>query len=280
MQENTLKNFVDDMEDLIPAKNDSGYERILAIGDIHGKYKKFISLWNKLSVTENDLVIFLGDYIDRGEGVAEILEWVMTQPKNKNLKFLKGNHEKFMLDALTDNGREFLEKICTGKIKTLTYQNIAGNEDAICWIQNGGGKTFLAMKDLESKSKFTIDEILKFAEKLPLYHLMKIDGRNYFFCHAGVKPGVPLDKQSEENLLWIREEFFNYYEGEDIIISGHSPLQMFFDFEGESPHPVRVPDRNILMIDTGSFVKGGYISCVDILSGEYWQSDKEEINYF
>ena len=95
-----------------------------------------------------------------------------------------------------------------------------------------------------------------------------------FFCHGGVDSRKPLEEQSENFLLWAREEFFDTYDGDAVIISGHSPVQAFEKFGvADNPRPVKLPDKNIVLVDTGSFVRSGKISAVDILTGEYWQSD-------
>ena len=82
-----------------------------------------------------------------------------------------------------------------------------------------------------------------------------------FFCHAGVDSSSPLEEQPEDFLLWAREEFFDVYEGDALIISGHSPVQAFKKFGvADNPRPVKLPDRNILLTDTGSFIRNGKIS--------------------
>ena len=68
------ENFINNAEEIIPPVNDTPYKRILAVGDIHGKFNALKSLWKKLHVTDDDLVIFLGDYVDRGEGIANVLK--------------------------------------------------------------------------------------------------------------------------------------------------------------------------------------------------------------
>ena len=263
------KFFVYGAEEIIPPVNDSPYKRIIAVGDIHGKFKRFMSLLKKLYVTDEDLIIFLGDYVDRGEGVAEVLERVISH--KKNFIFLRGNHEQMMLDAFRED-RDFLEEIFSGKKKFLTNRDVLEHNSTTLWVINGGQQTLAGIIALQRKKFLTIDELMKFVEDLPLSHTLEIGGRKYFFCHAGVKPGVPLEEQRQEDLLWIREKFFDNYDGDDVIISGHSPLQAFFDFEGEPPRPIKLPDKNILMVDTGSFIRDGKISAVDILSGQFWQS--------
>lgn len=103
------------------------------------------------------------------------------------------------------------------------------------WPFNGGMTTIQALRELKSEDETFVD-------------------REYVFVHAGIAYKVPLDKQNKNILLWAHEKFFEHYDGEAVVISGHSP--------------VKLSGRNIVMIDTGSFVRGSRkISCVDILNG-------------
>ena len=244
------KNFVDGMEEIIPTVNNSSFARVIALGDLHGCFDKLMSLWRKLEVTDNDLVIFLGDYIDRGPQVAETIKWILEQSKKDNFIFLRGNHEQMILDA-------FQKRM-----------------NKITWLFNGGQATIRGLSKLKSEDKTFIEQFLKFVESLPLSYSIEIGERTLFFCHGGVDSRKPLEEQSENFLLWAREEFFDTYDGDAVIISGHSPVQAFEKFGvADNPRPVKLPDRNIVLVDTGSFVRSGKISAVDILTGEYWQSD-------
>lgn len=245
------KNFVSGMESIIPAKNDTPYERIIAIGDVHGEFTKLMSLWNKLLVTEFDKVIFTGDLIDRGHEVAETLKWILEQSKKPNVVFLRGNHEQMMLD---------------------TFQK---RMNKLKWFFNGGRTTIQGLSKLKSEDETFIERIFEFAEKLPLYHTMTIGGREYIFVHAGIDSKVPLNLQKKNFMLWAREEFFDSYNGEAVVISGHSPVQSFKKFGvADNPRPIKLHGKNIILTDTGSFIRGGKISAVDLLSGRYW-SDTE-----
>lgn len=248
----TQKNFISGIENILPTKNDTPYKRIVAIGDIHGKFTKLMSLWEKINVTDDDKIIFLGDYIDRGTEVAETLKWIMEQRTNKNFIFLRGNHEQMMLDIFNKR---------TNKIM---------------WLFNGGNATIYGFGKLKAEDGTFVDRFLDFAKKLPLYHAMTIGGRDFVFVHAGINSHVSLDKQSEEFLLWSRENFFDAYEGDAVIISGHSPVQAFEKFGvSDNPRPIKLPGKNVILTDTGSFIRSGKISAVDVLTGEYWQSDAE-----
>ena len=292
------KNFLNGMEEIIPHKNDTPYRHAWAIGDLHGCFDKFMSLWSKLSVTDDDLVIFLGDYIDRGDKVGETLPWVMEQSKKKNFVFLAGNHEQMMLESFHED-RELMDQILSGEKIQLTDRDIKENEATTFWISNGGHKTINALLRLQQKNKFIVDEVLEFIGELPLSHTIEIDGRKYFLAHAGVRPGIELEEQSTTDLLWIRKEFFHKsrgYNGKDVIIVGHTPTQrlsrrdkaraVYMTVEDkflighvkpeerfENNKPFKIPNRNILMVDTGSWRR--CISAVDIISGNYFRSAPE-----
>lgn len=244
------KNFVSGMESILPAKNDTPYKRIFAVGDVHGDFSKLMTLWKKLSVTDEDLVVFAGDYIDRGDEIYEVLKWLLAQSSQKNIVFLRGNHEQMMLDTLD------------------------GVLDKLTWFFNGGAMTIAALRKMKFEDETYIDKVLDLVESFPLYHAMTIGGRQYVFVHAGIEENIPLEEQEERFLLWSREEFFDRYEGDAVVIGGHSPVQLFPDWGvEENPRPVKLPDKNILMIDTGSHF--GKISAVNILTGEYFNSDDD-----
>lgn len=293
-----LKNFLNGMEDIIPQKNDTPYQKIWTVGDCHGCFDKLMSLWAKLNVKDNNLCIFLGDYIDRGDKIGETLTWIIEQSKKKNFVFIAGNHELMMLDAFHKD-RALMEQILSGEKTQLTNRDAEEYKAATLWICNGGYKTINALIRLQRKNKFIVDEFLGFIEELSLSHTIEIDGRKYCFVHAGIRPGIELEEQAAIDLLWIRKDFFHRrrgYNGKDVIIVGHTPTQrlswrdkdravlmtvedkflvghMKPEERFDNNKPFKIPNRNILMLDTGSW--RSCISAVDIISGRYFQSDPE-----
>ena len=224
------------------------YDRILAIGDIHGNFNRLLSLFHKIHWNnEKDLLILLGDYVDRGPENVRCLRWAMEMSEKKNVVALRGNHEQMMLAYY------ILER------------------DSAIWLPNGGDKTNREMHLWQQKDPDAIRKALQFINKRPLYHHMTINGDEYIFCHAGLRPGIPLEEQSDEDLLWIREEFYTQYTGKAKVIVGHTPVQ-FVSLSHGQPLPLKLTN-NIMMLDTGSFMAKGRISCVDVLSGRFWQSD-------
>ena len=221
---------------------------IFAIGDIHGCLKQLVTLQDKIFNypqynKEEDLLLYLGDYIDRGPSSKDVINHIL-QLQTEGIKsiFLMGNHEQFMIDFLFN------------KINNLNN-----------WIINGADQTFKSY-DIEIaqfiKDGFEDDNIDKlrniFLSKLTKGHvyffknlkLTYIMG-DYLFVHAGINPEKSLSEQNKMDFLWSRsDKFFDKnFKFEKIIVHGHSPEKEVINF------PYRIN------VDTGSFFSGK-LSCV------------------
>ncbi len=223
------------------------YRRVLAIGDIHGKFSRLLNLIHKVNFDpEQDFLILLGDYIDRGEENMRCLRWAKEMSEKKNVIALRGNHEQMM----------------------LYYYMLGGSEGSI-WLPNGGS---LSKRELDiwlRREPDALKTCLNFINARPLYHQMFINEQEYIFVHAGLEPGVPLEKQTEESLLWIRSQFYKNYTGSARVICGHTPTPYLMP---DRYYPLSLTNR-ITIIDTGSFLPNGKISCIDVISDQIWQSD-------
>ena len=156
------------------------YRRVLAIGDMHGKFSRLLNLIHKVNFDpETDLLILLGDYIDRGDENMRCLRWAIEMSKKPNVIALRGNHEHMM----------------------LCYYLLGGSEASI-WLPNGGAQTKRELDIWLRREPDALKTCLDFINERPLYHQMFIDGKEYIFVHAGLQPGVPLEQQTEESLLW------------------------------------------------------------------------------
>ncbi|MEX0284992.1 MAG: metallophosphoesterase family protein [Paracoccaceae bacterium] len=194
---------------------------IYAIGDIHGQLSM---LETALARIESDggpdaQIVFLGDYTDRGpdsRGVLNLL--VQGQKQGRNWTFLKGNHDRMMEWFLGDPPRQdphllvgyhwFHDRL--GGIETLQSYGIDQIE--------GRRQTELAT---EARATVPTDH-LTFLRGLHLSHTQG----PLFFAHAGIRPGVPLDQQAENDLLWIRQEFHNDPRDHGpLIVHGHTPVE-------------------------------------------------------
>ena len=237
------------------------YKRILAVGDIHGMYQKLLSLMDQVQFNPaEDLLVFLGDYIDRGSQSLECLDYVMDLCKQypERVIPLLGNHEAMCL-----NYYDY-------ELHKRSLMDNFGKQMVLVWLDNGGTDTHRQFKKLKRPE---LQKRLRWIRTLSNhYHV-----GDYYFCHAGIQPFIPLEKQRESDLLWIREAFFELYEGRyGTIVVGHTPTQnLKKKYWSDSDTPPVTPQffvNKIILCDTGAFIDGGKLSCVDVLTGEYWQA--------
>lgn len=171
-------------------------ERTYIIGDIHGCLEMLKRLIDKIDWhPEHDHLIFLGDYIDRGNDSKGVVDFILQLlDTSSHVRCLKGNHETLFLDYL--NG-----------------------EDYSTFLMNGGENT------LESYAAEDLNGIpLKHMEFYRSLETM-IELDDYYVVHAGLRPEVDMIDQSEEDFLWIREPFvFSEYDFGKRVIFGHSPF--------------------------------------------------------
>lgn len=222
---------------------------VYAVGDIHGRHDLLLDLHRiiaaaaKQDSSERKVLVYLGDYIDRGPHSSAVIESLIKAPlEGFETVCLKGNHEDLLL--------RFYEEGTNGDT----------------WLLNGGLAT-IESYGVNFSGIFTGTEDLRsiwreFRQALPPGHLnfyrsLKTSYAigDYLFAHAGVKPGTPLEDQEETYLLWIREEFLNCRDNfGKIIVHGHSIR----------PFPDVRPNR--IGIDTGAF-SSGCLTCL-VLEGE------------
>ena len=209
---------------------------LYAVGDIHGRSDLLEDMLRRIeddaqasSPADRLTLVFLGDYVDRGADSRAVVERLVGGlPKSFDAHFLKGNHEAILLDFLEEPWR--LEH----------------------WLMNGGEATMRSYGvDTDSFWRFSAAPQAwrdAFADALPKAHIdffkglkLSVSFGDYLFVHAGVKPGVALAAQQEEDLVWIRDPFLNSTESfGKIVVHGHTP----------GNKPVTRPNR--IGIDTGA----------------------------
>lgn len=169
-------------------------ERIFVIGDIHGCLDKLELLWERIDPRPGlDQLIFLGDYIDRGDDSSGVLDYLLELKEiYTDTVFLMGNHEKMFKDFLAGVDRALF--IYNGGESTLKSY-LVRMEDY--WEGRQG------VLDEEALNQLVPEQHRGFLEELKPYY--ETDG--YIMVHAGLKHGVPLENQSLDDLVWIREEF-------------------------------------------------------------------------
>jgi serine/threonine protein phosphatase 1 len=222
---------------LAPASLPPG-QRIYAVGDVHGCADRLGAMHAAIAKDLVDqpvahaLVIHLGDYIDRGPDSAGVIERLIAPfpagaAPAPHVVNLMGNHEDMLLTSLEE-----------------------GAGIGAHWLLNGGGDT-LASWGLDWRSGAA-----DWAAGIPPRHLgflrnlgVLYRAGGYVFVHAGLRPGVPLEAQNRQDMMWIREPFLSY-EGKlpAVVVHGHTP----------ETQPVIRPNR--IGIDTGA-VLGGPLTC-------------------
>ncbi|QER41821.1 serine/threonine protein phosphatase [Thermodesulfobacterium sp. TA1] len=207
--------------------------RMFAIGDIHGCLDSLEALLEILPVDwGHDLVVFLGDYIDRGESPKGVVERIVSLKKEypDRVITLKGNHEWMF------------ERFLEGK-------------DVELFLYNGGEVTIRDYYNPEKRMIEIPTEHQLFFKDLKLF----FENKDYFFVHAGINPYKPWDKQTEEDFLWIRETFYGSTKPlPKTVVFGHTPF--ITPFVG--------PNR--IGIDTGC-IYGGFLTAVMLPELEFFQ---------
>ncbi len=230
--------------------------RVYAVGDSHGCADLLRALHQEILEDSaradaagpratRRVVVYLGDYVDRGPDSRGLLDLLIEGPlPGFEAIHLLGNHEAFML--------RFLD----------------GENVVAIWMLNGAAATLRSYGLDVAKLTGTADDMgglrAALAPELPEAHRAFLDGLalshvegDYFFAHAGVRPGVPLEVQHEEDLLWIREPFLvSTADHGKVVVHGHTPT---------AEPAVR---SNRIGIDTGACY-GGKLTALALEGGEH-----------
>jgi serine/threonine protein phosphatase 1 len=211
--------------------------RLYVIGDIHGCASLLDHLIDAIASDLGDmpgdecLTVTLGDYIDRGPASNSVLDRLAINPFPTPYVGLKGNHEALLEAFLNDPERADDWRQCGG-LETLHSYGV----DVTSVMRGRNYET--AARALEAAMPPAHVELLA-SLKLSL-----TIGR-YFLCHAGVRPGIPLQNQHEDDLLWIRDGFLDSRSDfGKVVIHGHTPTH----------EPELRPNR--INVDTGAFMTG------------------------
>ena len=216
--------------------------RKFVIGDIHGHFKEMMELFKCVNFNfDEDILISLGDLVDRGPNPLEVIEKLREV---RNFTLLLGNHDEW-----------YLQYLRTGTAP-------------IEWTTQGGRITIEAFQKNPTVKKGHLD----FFSNAKLFY---IDPENRLFVHAGYNPRIPfyLQQEDKDTLIWDRSLILNALEYEQTnssftefkeIFVGHTPTQFIKE---------DIPKQfcNLWMLDTGVYISGK-LTIMNIETKEYWQS--------
>lgn len=234
-----------------PAESVPDGQRVYAIGDVHGRADLLEELLVKIDADAagrgpaETQIVFLGDLVDRGPDSKRVLDLVVDLRRSgRTVRLLRGNHDDVFLRAVNGDASATRHLHRMGGRSTLLSYGITGEE----YDQVDYGELTEHLREL-----------------VPPHHVVLLENMEnmaivggYVFVHAGIRPGVPLDEQTREDLCWIREDFLDH-RGDfgKVVIHGHSITD---DVE------VR-PNR--IGIDTGAYASDR-LTAVGLEGGERW----------
>jgi serine/threonine protein phosphatase 1 len=219
--------------------------RVIAIGDVHGCSRALKALLEELQPGQQDTVITLGDYLDRGPDSRGVVERLLELSKRCHLIPLLGNHEEMFLSVLD------------------------GLADPIGWLRVGGAAMVESYGIVPDLTLSTADLLAA----IPAQHVAFLRAcRDYYetathlFLHANYDPDLPLAEQSIATIRWLslRDSIPPAHVSGKTAIVGHTP-----DRSGE------ILDLGYLKcLDTYCY-GGGWLTALDVASGQIWQADRE-----
>lgn len=221
--------------------------RIYAIGDVHGRADllgevvRRIDAHNEANPAPQSVEVFLGDYVDRGPQSRQVLDILTLRQRQRQMICLKGNHETYITEFLR-NPSSLARWKAFGGLETLVSYGLRPTFDP----------DEAEQRELATELDRTLPQAhRRFFSGLPI----SFSCGDYFFAHAGVRPGVPLQLQQQDDLLLIRQDFLRHDKAfGKIIIHGHTPVT-----EPETRF-------NRINIDTGAYATGK-LTCL-VLEGE------------
>ena len=212
---------------------------VWAVGDVHGRLDLLDVLLDGITADvgktgRRTMVVFLGDYVDRGPDSRGVIDRLCSFADDSSIeaRFLRGNHEQKLVEFLADPavGPVWCEYGGAQALQSFGLNVPVVSHQTTAW----------AALSADLGHRLT-DRQRRFLDELETS--LSIGG--YFFAHAGARPGIALEDQSERDLMWVRGSFLNSSERfERVVVHGHTPASS-----------VHMDDRRI-GLDTGAYASG------------------------
>lgn len=214
--------------------------RILAVGDIHGCYRSLDLLLAIVQPTRDDVLVTLGDYVDRGPNSCQVIDRLLELEHSTRLIPLRGNHETMMIEARN------------------------GMPDSRTWMLAGGSETLDSYNGTNGRIAQLTDVPKRHWEFLSNKLLPYWESEYFIFVHGCVEPDLPMSQQSETTLYWMMYSTLKsqHYSGKTVVC-GHE-IQ-------DNGLPARSPFA--ICIDTGAW-NDGWLTCFSPEEGKMWQANE------
>ena len=212
-----------------------------AIGDIHGQTGALRALLAAVPLTENDCLVFLGDYVDKGPDVSGTLDLLCSLSKGTNRVFLRGNHDQMLIDAHLDPSKFGVWECLAGESPLSSYG--AGNSEELLEKIPGHHWRFLE-------------------DTCVNYH----ESGEFIYVHAGIRPDRDPAEEEVERLQWMALSMALPHQSGKTIVCGHTRNEL-----GNI-----VDLGHTICIDTG-ISKGGWLTCLDTDGFRFWQASADGV---
>ena len=230
--------------------------RKFVLGDVHGGLKAIHQVLERANVTNNDTLIFLGDFVDGWSESPAVLDFLIALQKKQSCIFIRGNHDELLLDWLLGNNENIDEKL---------------------WFQHGGEATVKSYQNIDSETK---EKHIDFLKSLQDYYL---DDENRLFIHAGFTNMKGVDYEYFKPLFYWDRTLWETALAIDNQLSKDAityPLRLKIYneiFIGHTPvtkinQTIPVNKACVWNVDTGAAFKGK-LTIMDVDTKEFWQSD-------
>ena len=225
---------------------------VYVMSDIHGYYKSFLKMLEKIRFGEDDMLYIIGDLIDRGPSSLQLLEYCKNNP---NIKVLKGNHEYMLEMYYNDNG---VRK---------------------CWLRSGGDTTLGEIRNLYGENSKQEKDLVEWIGNLPLFEYIKVNGYYFLLTHAGMSKDLfekyrkiyKISRWSKIDLEDLFEWAVEYLEwNRSSILWDKGIFESRFTFTkdyliiGHTPNKSNKIEKinKVYNIDCGSYDKNGFLGCL------------------
>jgi serine/threonine protein phosphatase 1 len=209
--------------------------RTIALGDIHGCSLALKAIVDEIAPKPDDMIILLGDYVDRGIDSRGVLDYLIKLQDRCHLIPILGNHDQMMLEAQK------------------------GRSEFQFWLINGGSS---ALDSYGSSKKIELipPSHFEFLQSCRSYY----ESESYIFTHANYKPELPMEKQTDRTLRWL-----------SLRVSGPPKKHCSGKtvFVGHSPQPEVLDIGHFVCIDTNCY-KGGWLTAIDVETRQIWQANE------